>query len=134
MYAEIFCANCDGNYLLRFLIIGDQNNAKAMPMFGRKYGVSCAVCHTSPPRLNETGYKFRAAGFRFPQYGNLIWQFPRLTGCRVVLFRLTLQHKGCPVVWRLPTLIFPDLNLRRSKSRRRMQPLLPKHPLVEPNH
>jgi hypothetical protein len=66
MYAEILCANRDGNYLLRFLIIGDQNNAKAMPMFGRKYGVSCAVCHTSPPRLNETGYKFRAAGFRFP--------------------------------------------------------------------
>lgn len=42
------------------------DNAKAMPMFGRKYGVSCAVCHTSPPRLNETGYRFRAAGFRFP--------------------------------------------------------------------
>lgn len=49
-----------------FLAFGDQNNAKAMPMFGRKYSVSCAVCHTSPPRLNETGYKFRAAGFRFP--------------------------------------------------------------------
>ena len=37
-----------------------------MPMFARKYQVSCATCHTSPPRLNEMGYKFRAAGFRWP--------------------------------------------------------------------
>jgi hypothetical protein len=41
--------------------------ASAMPMFARKLGVSCEVCHTTIPRLNETGYKFRAAGFRFPE-------------------------------------------------------------------
>src|SRR5262245_13352597 len=39
----------------------------ALPMFARRYGVTCATCHTSPPRLNETGYKFRAAGFRMPE-------------------------------------------------------------------
>jgi hypothetical protein len=38
-----------------------------MPMFARKLGVPCATCHTSPPRLNETGYQFRAAGYRMPQ-------------------------------------------------------------------
>lgn len=38
-----------------------------MPMFTGKLGVSCATCHTSPPRLNETGYRFRAAGFRWPE-------------------------------------------------------------------
>src|SRR5262245_23335889 len=38
----------------------------AMPMFARKLGVSCSTCHTSPPRLNETGYQFRAAGYRMP--------------------------------------------------------------------
>ncbi|MCM3870294.1 MAG: hypothetical protein ND895_06300 [Pyrinomonadaceae bacterium] len=27
----------------------------------------CSTCHTSPPRLNETGYRFRAAGFRMPE-------------------------------------------------------------------
>jgi hypothetical protein len=37
-----------------------------MPMFARKLGVGCSTCHTSPPRLNETGYKFRAAGYRMP--------------------------------------------------------------------
>lgn len=39
----------------------------ALPQFARKLGVACATCHTSPPRLNETGYKFRAAGYRMPE-------------------------------------------------------------------
>src|SRR5262245_64865000 len=38
----------------------------AMPLFGRRLGVPCSTCHTSPPRLNETGYNFRAAGYRMP--------------------------------------------------------------------
>src|SRR5262245_43055809 len=38
-----------------------------MPMFARKYGVPCSTCHTTAPRLNETGYRFRAAGFRMPE-------------------------------------------------------------------
>jgi hypothetical protein len=39
----------------------------ALPMFARKLNVSCSTCHTSPPRLNETGYRFRAAGYRMPE-------------------------------------------------------------------
>ena len=42
-------------------------NASAMPMFARKLGVPCETCHTTIPALNETGYKFRAAGFRLPE-------------------------------------------------------------------
>jgi len=42
-------------------------NTQAVPAFARKYGLSCAACHTTPPRLNETGYRFRAAGFRWPE-------------------------------------------------------------------
>jgi hypothetical protein len=42
------------------------NAVFAMPMFARKLGVPCSTCHTSPPRLNETGYQFRAAGYRMP--------------------------------------------------------------------
>src|SRR5262245_37325051 len=38
----------------------------AMPIFARRLGVPCSTCHTSPPRLNETGYRFRAAGYRMP--------------------------------------------------------------------
>jgi hypothetical protein len=39
----------------------------AMPLFARRLGAPCSTCHTSPPRLNETGYKFRAAGYRMPE-------------------------------------------------------------------
>ncbi len=46
--------------------LGSVTSVSAMPMFARKYGVNCATCHSSPPKLNETGYKFRVAGFRFP--------------------------------------------------------------------
>src|SRR5712691_11366979 len=42
-------------------------DAQAVPAFARKFVVSCAACHTTPPRLNETGYRFRAAGFRWPE-------------------------------------------------------------------
>src|SRR5215813_9875791 len=42
-------------------------STRAMPMFARKYGVPCSTCHTTAPRLNETGYRFRAAGFRMPE-------------------------------------------------------------------
>src|SRR6266571_648409 len=43
------------------------SNASAMPNFSRKLGVACSTCHTTIPRLNQTGYKFRAAGFRLPE-------------------------------------------------------------------
>jgi hypothetical protein len=45
-----------------------ESSASSMPMFARKLGVSCTFCHTTPPRLNDTGYEFRAAGFRLPQW------------------------------------------------------------------
>jgi hypothetical protein len=50
-----------------FLCHSESRTAKGLPMFARRYGVPCSTCHTSPPRLNETGYQFRAAGFRMPE-------------------------------------------------------------------
>ena len=47
-------------------MLGNAPNAEAMPMFARKLGVQCNFCHTTIPRLNEVGFKFRAAGFRLP--------------------------------------------------------------------
>lgn len=55
-------------------------HTSAMPMFARRYGVPCSTCHTSPPRLNETGYRFRAAGFRMPEeLGHNIEKSSKLT-------------------------------------------------------
>jgi hypothetical protein len=39
----------------------------AMPNFAKKYNMSCDGCHTTIPRLNETGFEFRKAGFRNPE-------------------------------------------------------------------
>lgn len=36
----------------------------ATPQFARTYRVDCGVCHSSPPRLNETGLRFIADGYR----------------------------------------------------------------------
>jgi hypothetical protein len=38
-----------------------------IPAFARKYQMECTMCHEPVPRLNEYGYKFRAAGFRRPE-------------------------------------------------------------------
>lgn len=51
--------------IFMFLLV--PKKPQAMPMFSRKLGVPCSTCHTVIPRLNETGYKFRAAGFRMPE-------------------------------------------------------------------
>jgi hypothetical protein len=40
-------------------------DASATPQFARTYRVDCAHCHSSPPRLNERGLAFVAAGYRF---------------------------------------------------------------------
>ena len=49
--------------LLTIVII---QTSDAMPNFARKYNMSCSGCHNGVPRLNETGFRFRAAGFRMP--------------------------------------------------------------------
>jgi hypothetical protein len=41
-------------------------DARAIPAFARKYGTSCATCHTVYPKLNGFGETFRRNGFRFP--------------------------------------------------------------------
>jgi hypothetical protein len=49
------------------LIMGWAVSASAMPNFARKYSLTCASCHAVVPRLNEFGWKFRAAGYRLPE-------------------------------------------------------------------
>ena len=37
---------------------------RGIPYFARKYNVSCARCHSVPPKLNEFGERFVANGYR----------------------------------------------------------------------
>ena len=47
------------------LVLGWTSVAHAIPAFARKYGVSCMVCHTSAPALNDFGEQFAGNGFEF---------------------------------------------------------------------
>jgi hypothetical protein len=43
--------------------------SEATPQFARTYKVDCSHCHASPPRLNERGLRFVAAGYRLEGAG-----------------------------------------------------------------
>ena len=48
-------------------VMANVASGRRMPLFARRFNVACNFCHTTIPRLNYTGYKFRAAGFRMPE-------------------------------------------------------------------
>jgi len=45
------------------LIEADALHAARVPLFARRYGVSCAQCHVIPPKLNAFGERFRRDGY-----------------------------------------------------------------------
>jgi hypothetical protein len=40
--------------------------ASAIPVFARKYGFNCTMCHSNFPRLNDFGQRYRANGYQLP--------------------------------------------------------------------
>ncbi len=42
------------------------SDAKAVPVFARKYNTTCFTCHTTPPLLNDFGLRFQANGYQLP--------------------------------------------------------------------
>ena len=59
-----------GHPLFLAIVIGvsllPTTRSYGIPAFARRYQFDCTMCHEPVPRLNEFGYKFRAAGFRLP--------------------------------------------------------------------
>jgi len=53
-------------FIILVLILSTQS-FYSMPNFARKYKLDCSTCHAPVPKLNEFGFKFRAAGFRLPE-------------------------------------------------------------------
>jgi hypothetical protein len=41
-------------------------DAAAIPVFARKYGFECTMCHSNIPRLNDFGQLYRMNGYRLP--------------------------------------------------------------------
>lgn len=52
--------------LLLYFSFTTHNTLLSMPMFARKYKAECMMCHAAVPRLNATGFEFKAAGYRMP--------------------------------------------------------------------
>lgn len=48
--------------------LGVPRTAGAIPAMSRQTGEPCSTCHDVLPKLNHTGQKFRANGFRFPDF------------------------------------------------------------------
>jgi hypothetical protein len=40
--------------------------ASAIPVFARKYGFNCTMCHSAMPRLNDFGQRYRMNGYHLP--------------------------------------------------------------------
>ena len=40
--------------------------SSAVPVFARKYGFECTMCHSAFPRLNDFGVRFRQNGYQLP--------------------------------------------------------------------
>lgn len=48
------------------VLAGLQAPASAIPVFARKYGYNCTMCHSNFPRLNDWGTRFRMNGYQVP--------------------------------------------------------------------
>ena len=49
-----------------FLVAALAKTSEAIPLFARKYHVSCFRCHTVPPVLNDFGRRFQINGYQLP--------------------------------------------------------------------
>jgi hypothetical protein len=68
--------------------------AAAIPLFARRYGVTCQTCHSIVPRLNSFGEAFMAAGFRWPAPVEIRRTFP--VAAKVNLSYTSRPQDGLP--------------------------------------
>jgi hypothetical protein len=52
--------------LAGILVAAWPGRAAAVPVFARKYGFQCTMCHSNMPRLNDYGTRYRMNGYRLP--------------------------------------------------------------------
>src|SRR5574340_595787 len=48
------------------LLLAWPRPAAAIPVYARKYGTNCTMCHSSYPRLNDYGVRYRQNGYQLP--------------------------------------------------------------------
>lgn len=51
---------------LALVFFATPNRAEAIPAFAKKYNAPCALCHTTWPRLNAEGFKYKMNAYQLP--------------------------------------------------------------------
>ncbi|MCK4738456.1 MAG: hypothetical protein KAT46_00765, partial [Deltaproteobacteria bacterium] len=54
-------------FLVGFIFEAIPTDSEAMPYFSRRVAKDCSYCHSSFPKLNETGRVFKSNGYRFAE-------------------------------------------------------------------
>jgi len=67
MKRNLLCVLLLGATMLGF----SAGDAGAIPVFARKYGFNCTMCHSNIPRLNDFGQLYRMNGYRLPGRENI---------------------------------------------------------------
>jgi len=52
--------------LMSIVLTGALGPALAIPVFARKYGFQCQMCHVQFPKLNDFGQRYRDNGYQVP--------------------------------------------------------------------
>ncbi len=63
------CAGLRGfslSALVAIALFAVPHRSEAIPAFAKKYNVPCGLCHTTWPRLNAEGYKFKVNAYQLP--------------------------------------------------------------------
>jgi len=87
--------------LVVFLII-QCGEARAIPVFAHRYGLSCQTCHTAFPQLTPFGQAFLRAGFRLPPTMPAHETFP-------ISVKANVQYSSAPEPQQLPKVILDEL-------------------------
>jgi len=85
--------------LLACLVPGQ---AKALPVFAHRYGLTCQACHTTVPHLNAFGEAFLRNGFRLPRPHR---------GALPIAMKVNLAYTSDPDASGLPKAIVDEVEL-----------------------
>ena len=87
--------------IVAFLLIRC-GEARAIPVFAHRYGLSCQACHTAVPHLTPFGLAFLRAGFRPPPSVPVRETFP-------VSVKVNVQYSSAPEPRQLPKVVLDEL-------------------------
>ena len=87
--------------IVAFLLIRC-DEARAIPVFAHRYGLSCQACHTAVPHLTPFGLAFLRAGFQLPPTMPVREAFP-------VSVKVNVQYSSAPEPQQLPRVILDEL-------------------------